>query len=177
MKKQDKLDIINTSIRNAEICRCYFTYDPNYFYCYPVNVNDKFVLGQNEDDFLLDGYSVRKISHLRKVEIKDDCCNIINKNNGITNGIVKPDVDISSWKTVFDSLKKLNTVIIVEDEINGQFAIGYINEVKKSSVFFKHFYANGVWSDELFNIQFSSITSVSWNTRYCINWENYLKTE
>lgn len=177
MKKQDKLDIINASINNIEICRCYYTYDANYFYCYPVAVNEKFVLAQNEDDFLLDGYSIRKISQLKKIEIKCDCCNIINKTIGVTDGIAKPDVDFSSWKTVFDSLKKLNTVIIIEDEINRQFAIGYIDKVKKNSVFFRHFDADGVWSDELLVIPFTSITSVSWNTRYCLNWEHYLKTK
>ncbi len=91
----------------------------------------------------------------------------------------KHDVDIQKENGT-------ETVYIKNDQFEDPIVIHYfpddyytyhINEVKKSSVFFKHFYANGVWSDELFNIQFSSITSVSLNTRYCINWENYLKTE
>ena len=69
MKKDEKISIIRTAIEHVDICRCYFQYDPDYFYYYPNAVNDKFILGQEEDDFLLDGYAIRKISHLKKVEI------------------------------------------------------------------------------------------------------------
>ena len=46
MKKQEKLDIIRRGIAETDICRCYFTYDKNYYYYYPNAVNDKFLLGQ-----------------------------------------------------------------------------------------------------------------------------------
>ena len=35
MKKQEKIGIINMAIVQKEMCRCYFTYDENYFYYYP----------------------------------------------------------------------------------------------------------------------------------------------
>ena len=103
MKKQEKIDLIQKGISETTLCRCYFIYDQNYFYYYPHTVNDKFMLGQEEDDFLLDGYCIRKISHLKKVEIKDDKCNEINKMFGITNQIVNPGIDISSWHSIFNT--------------------------------------------------------------------------
>ena len=83
MKRQDKLDIIQSAIETPKLCRCYFTYDENYYYYYPNAVNEKFLLGQEENDFLLDGYCIRKISQLKKVEIKNDLCNAINQQIGL----------------------------------------------------------------------------------------------
>lgn len=44
MKRQEKIDVLNKGINEIEICRCYFTYDDNYFYYYPNEVNEKFLL-------------------------------------------------------------------------------------------------------------------------------------
>ena len=97
MNKQEKLRILEAAVQDPAICRCWFSYDENYFYYYPNAVNDTFLLGQEEDDFLLDGYAIRKMSQLRKLEIKNDACHTINTLNGITAQIRRPDVDISSW--------------------------------------------------------------------------------
>lgn len=175
MKRQEKIELIQRGIRETAICRCYFTYDQNYFYYYPNAVNDKFILGQKEDDFILDGYCVRKISHLKKAEIKDDKCNEINKLFGVADRVVDPGIDISSWQSIFESLSKLNVYIQIEDEFNGQFAIGVIEKVLKDKLYFKPFDANGVWYEEILEIRYSQITSVSWGTRYAQYWKRYLE--
>jgi len=177
MKKQEKIDLTKQGISETAICRCYFTYDQNYFYYYPNAVNDKFILGQEEDDFLLDGYCIRKISHLKKVEIKDDKCNEINRMFGVTNQIVNPDIDISSWHSIFRSLSQLDTYIQIEDAANSQFAIGVIEKVLKDRLCFKSFDADGVWDKEGFEIRYSQITSVQWGTRYAQYWKRYLGRE
>ena len=175
MTKKEKLEIINHAISNIEMCRCYFTYDENYFYYYPNAVNDKFVLGQEEDDFSLDGYAIRKISNLKIVEIRDDKCNEINKEIGLTEKIQKPDIDLSSWESIFNSLKAVNEVVIIENEFNNEFVIGVIQKVLKNKLYFLDFDADGVWSSEPLEIPYSSITSVQWNTRYTTTWKKYLK--
>ena len=176
MKKQDKIDIIQTGINNTLICRCYFTYDSYYSYCYPIEVNSKFLLGQEEDDFLLDGYSIRKISQLSKVVVKDDKCNKINKKFGITNQVKNPNIDISNWKSIFESLKELNTYIIIEDEINDEFAIGIIEKVFDNKLYFRSFDADGIWDEDVIEFKYSHITSVSWDTRYANYWKRYLES-
>ena len=176
MKKQEKLDLLQKAIAQKEICRCYFTYDDVYFYYYPNAVNDKFLLGQYEDDFLLDGYHIRKISQLKKLEIKYDLCNTINKFIGTQEHIKMPDVDITSWQTIFDSLQKLDRFIIIEDEINEQYAIGVIEKTFKNKLHFKPFDADGIWEDKSWEIPYSQITSVKWATRYADTWERYLKS-
>ena len=68
MKKQEKIDLIALGIRKAQLLRMYFRYDENYFYYYPNAVNERLILAQEEDDFQLDGYHIRRISDLKKAE-------------------------------------------------------------------------------------------------------------
>ncbi len=177
MKKQEKLDIIGGAIRETEICRCWFTYDENFYYYYPNAVNDKFMVGQEENDFSLDGYCIRKISQLKKVEIKNDKCNQINQYIGLTKQIAMPAVDITSWKTIFDSLMLQNDFVIIEDEINEQFAIGLIEKTFQNKLYFKPFDADGVWDEAGLEIPYSRITTVKWATRYCQVWQKYLQDQ
>lgn len=175
MKKQDKLNTIQQAIEKTEICRCHFTYDKNYYYYYPNAVNDKFLLGQEEDDFALDGYCIRKISQLKKVEIKDDLCNTINKFNGTHEMIRMPPVDISSWKSIFDSLKVLGEFVIIEDEIEDRFLIGIVEKTFNNRLYFKSFDADGVWDDKGWEIHYRGITTVKWANRYATVWQKYLQ--
>lgn len=175
MTKQEKIDIIQQGIRETAICRCQFTYDPYRTYYYPNAVNDRFLLGQVEDDFCLDGYCVRKLSLLKKVEISSNKCNAINKMFGITDGVCMPDVDISSWQTIFQSLKQMDTYIQIEDAIHEQFAIGVIEKVLKNKLYFRHFDADGSWEEEELIIPYSQITSVQWGNRYAEYWKRYFE--
>lgn len=173
MKKQEKIDLVQNCIDKTAICRCYFTYEPSYYYSYPIAVNDKFVFGYEEDDFILDGCFVRKISHLKKVEIKRDKCHEINVMLGITDQLVDPGIDISSWRSIFEALFHLDIFVIIEDHINGQFAIGTIQKVLKRKLYFKRFDANGVWDENELEIPYSQITSVEWGSRYAECWKRY----
>lgn len=175
MKKQEKIDLIEKSIAEKEICRCFFSYDPGYFYCYPNAVNDRFVLGQEEDDFILDGYFIRKISHLTKVEIRKDGCNAINRLIGTADQVIHPGIDISDWRSIFEGLSKLDTFVIIEDQIGMRFAIGVIKKVLKNKLYFKKFNAKGVWDEDEWEIPYSQITGVEWGTRYDVQWKNYLE--
>lgn len=175
MKKQEKLDIIGKAILEPAICRCFFADGSEHWYYYPNAVNDKFFLGQEEDDFLLDGYCIRKISQLKKVEIKDDKCNEINGLLGVTDGIRMPDVDITSWQTIFDSLLRLDTYVEIEDAVNEQYAIGVIEKVFRDKLWFRQFDADGVWEEDCLEIRYSQITSVKWGTRYAEYWKRYFE--
>lgn len=169
--------MIQQGIEKTLLCRCTFNYDQNYFYYYPLAVNDKFILGQEEDDFLLDGYCVRKLSQLKKVEIRDDKCHEINLLYGIVDQVVNPNIDISSWQSIFKALSQLDVYIQIEDAINGQFAIGVIEKVLRDKLYFKQFDADGVWDEAGLEIRYSQITSVSWETRYAQYWKCYMERE
>jgi len=177
MKKQEKIGLIQRAIDETVICRCWFTYDRNYFYYYPNAVNGKFILGQEEDDFLLDGYCIRKISQLKRVEIKDDKCQEINKIFGTAEQVVDPGIDISTWQSIFSALSVRDEYIQIEDAINGQFAIGVIEKVLRDRLYFRRFDADGIWDEDSLEIRYSQITSVSWGTRYARCWKRYLERD
>lgn len=173
MKKEEKIKTLNDCIGTNLLCRCYFKYDINYFYFYVHSVNDKFLLVQEEDDFITDGYQIRKVSDLKKLKIRDDLCAHINEMIGVTNAVVCPDVDISSWQTIFHSLKKLDKFIIVEDTYNEEFIIGLIEKIGKNFVKIKMFDAEGNWYEKPVKKLYSEITSIIWDNRYSTTWKKY----
>ena len=177
MKKEKKLTILMNSKNTYDLCRCYFKYDINYFYFYIFDLNNKFFLGIEEDDFITDGFQIRKISDMKKIELKDDKCIEFNRQNKLLDGINVPKININSWKDIFKSLKELNRIIIVEDEnINPkecEYAIGKVIKVKDSEVHLKVFDADGNWLDGYLVIPFRFISSVTFNSRYSVQWEKY----
>ncbi len=174
MKKEDKIAILDKCKSGTSIARVYLKYDSNYFYYYPNDVNEHFLLAQEENDFLLDGFHIRKISHITKVEMKDDLCQKINIWNGITKQVYNPHIDLSSWQSIFMSLRDFSGFLIIEDNINEQFAIGKIIKVNKRNLIFRQFGADGIWQEGTLTIPYSSITHVAWDTRYSNNWFDYL---
>lgn len=178
MKTSKKLARLHDSAGTYDICRCYFSYDKRYWYFYIMDYSDKLMLGIEEMNFILDGYQIRKISQLKKIEVKLDLCDRINRENRILDGVKMPDVDITSWGTVFHSLKKHGRFIIVEnekDEDGRFFYLGVIKKVKKSSVIISPVDADGKWFDDV-KLRYSDITSVTFGDRYSSAFEKYLSS-
>lgn len=173
MKKSKKLKYLLNLLGNYNLGRCYFKYDAYYRYFYILDCTEKIFLGAGEDDFLLNGFHIRRISDMKKIEIKDDLCVKINRENKLLESIKKPDIDLSSWKKLFKSLKKLNCFLIIENEYSDMFYIGSIEKVKKNSVVFHPFDADGIWFDSV-EIPYKKITNVIFGDRYSKGFEEYL---
>lgn len=178
MTKAKIKEIVNNSVSQRNLCRMFFRYDVNYRYFYPLIANDKLFLGTEEDDFLLNGYAIRRFVDIKKVQIKDDKCIDILKREGVESSIQTPNIDISNWENVFKSLHKLNRNIIIEkeslDEKDWEFAIGRIDRIFKKFVYFYHFDAEGVWLEEPYKIPYTDITTVSFGTRYVDIFSKYV---
>ena len=87
MKKSEIKALISGTTPMRELCRVFFKYDHNYRYIIPLSLSDKLFLAANEDDFIIDGFTVRRFQDVKKVEIKDDkCVEIIKKEGRDTNG-------------------------------------------------------------------------------------------
>lgn len=176
MKKETKIQLLEQGIAPPKPVRFYTRFEPFYYYYYPNAVNEQFLLGQEENDFQLDGYHIRKIAHIDKVECKDDLCPVINEWNGVVKEVRHPGIDISSWNSIAQGLSAMGRFLIIEDEKNELFAIGRIRRVCKRHIVFEHFDANGIWQDEPLRIPYSTITHIAWDTRYANNWEAYLRS-
>ena len=176
MTRHDKIQLIESCVRKNQLVRMYFRYEKPYRYYYPSAVNALLFLGQEEDDFLLDGYHIRRIRDLEKVEIKDDLCAQINIWNQVADGIRNPGVDISSWQSVLQSPVLQNTCVIIEDDYSETYEIGFIRKACKQYLLLDSFDADGIFEANPVRIPYSAITHLAWNTRYALNWHHYLRS-
>ena len=96
----------------------------------------------------------------------------------VLDDVVAPDIDLTDWHAAFLSLQNLKKNIIIEhgtqNENEWEYWIGRIEKVLKTKVLFRHFDADGIWQDEPYEIPFSSITSVTFDSRYVTVFSKYV---
>ena len=80
--------------------------------------NEKLFLSSVEADFDFCGYHIGKFSNIDTVDVRDkgDSLFDITEAEGVSKYLEIPDIDLSDWKTVFESLQKRGGYIIVKDE-------------------------------------------------------------
>lgn len=178
MTKVEIKEIVASCMNEKTICRIFLRYDISYRYYIPLFISDKLFLGAEEDDFIIDGYHIRRFKDITKAQIKDDMCIEILKREGVIDRITTPDVDITSWETVFRSLQKRMENIIVEkedpDEKKCKFVIGRIEKIYKNYAYVRHFDADGIWQEEPYRIPYTEITSITFDSRYVNTYSKYL---
>ena len=147
-----------------------------YYNLIPLICGERLFLSANEDDFILDGHTVRRFKDIRKVQAKDDKCDEILRSEGIV--VSTPEVEIDNWRTVFQSLKKTGKNIIIEKEDldydNTEYVIGKIADIHKKFAYVYHFDADGIWEEKPYRIPFDEITSVTFGSRYVEIFSKYI---
>ena len=166
-------------ILQKRVCNVYFRYDHYYWNLIPLKANDKLFLAVNEDDFILDGYTIRHFKDVKKVKAKEDMCDRILALEGVTDTIETPDINIDSWKTVFESLESTGKNIIVEkeslDDDEWEFVIGRAERIYNRFAYVRHFDADGIWQEEPYRIPYSEITSNTFSSRYVDTFSKYVE--
>ncbi len=179
MTKAEIKESINKCEKQLKVCNVYFRYDHYYWNLIPLKSNDKLFLSVKEDDFILNGYTVRRFKDLTKVKAKEDMCDKILRLEGIIESLHVPLIDISDWKAVFESLKSVGRNIIVEkeslNEDKCEFVIGRIEGIFNRFAYVRHFDADGIWQDEPYRIPYSEITSVTFSSRYVDTFSKYIE--
>jgi hypothetical protein len=171
MTKREIKQVIGSAIGEASLVSFHMRYHTFGELCIPLKAGEKLFLVANEDDFLLDGYNVYRFKDVTKAAIKNDKCDEILKSEGITTNIAVPDIDLGSWKSVFESLKRLGKNVIVQGEAikadeEDEFTIGAIERIFNSYAYVRHFDADGIWQEKPYRIQYSEITSITFESRY-----------
>jgi len=178
MTKNKIREIINDGLAQKKLCRVFLKYDVNYRYYFPLICNDTLFLGTEEDDFILDGYSIRRYKDITEVQIKNDMCVKILELEGVSDNLITPDIDLANWEGIFKSLQERNNNIIIEkeslNEEESEFVIGRIEKVYKRFVYIRHFDADGIWQDKPYKILFTRITSITFASRYVNFFQKYL---
>lgn len=179
MKKREMIELFRQSVDTKPLTRLYLNYDAYETYWFPLGASEKLFYVLKEDDFIINGFSIRRFCDLKKIEIKDDKkYNDILKAEKIFDGVIVPDIDLTNWHSVFMSLYRIGNNIIIEHESlieeEWEYYIGKIEKVLKTKVLFRHFDAEGNWQDEFYEIPFSRITSVTFDSRYVNVFSKYV---
>ena len=148
-------------------------------YGYIVDKSDDFLVIHNENEFLLDGYTIiRKdqFDYIRCDEY-DETIRIINEGEGLNKkvGLKKP-LKLNSWKSIFKQLKKNDYHVTVECEYmkNPTFTIGPIIKVGDRSVEITYFDATGKLDKKPTKIKYKDISQVRFATRYTKVFKKYV---
>ena len=163
----------NTALK--KILRSAIDVDP--FYGVLLRESDSLVLFAREYDFFIDGFQI-----IRKEDITE--CSSSNslrynfkilKSEGLIGQVLTPDIDLSSWETVFRSLGR-KEFVSVEDERTGDMDIGPITKINKKSMVLHYFDGAGKWLDES-RIPYSNITTVQFGTNYIRCHRSYIQPQ
>lgn len=155
------------------MCGIEFEYSDDVQYFFPVAVDDQLFLAAIDDDFLLNGFTVRRLRDIYDLSDRPGIYQTIAQKEGLTK-FPAPDVELTDWRSVFISLQWLDKPVIVEREYEPEyFRLGRIEEVKKDRVIIRYFDADGVWHGPV-EIPFHGITSVTFDDRYATTFSKYV---
>ena len=147
---------------------------------YIVDYSNKFVLLQTTDDFVIDGFSVFPIESITGLQSNnsDRYYDKIMNAEGLVQGIHnKHKINLSSWESIFRSIKKagLNVIVENEDPEDNSFDIGPIIRVTNSAVSIRYFNAKGYLDDKPTSIKWRLITIVRFDEHYINTFSKYLR--
>lgn len=174
---QEIRNILLEATDPRQLVKVTFHYSDMDRYFFPLKVGTDLFLAAEEFDFLLDGFTVRRVRDVEAAAMRDGIYSRIMAAEGWLDRITVPDLDISGWKSVFNSLQQLGRNIIVEEEhLNKEshFAIGFIRAVEEDYILLQRFDADGIWDDAPIQIFFDAITSVTFDSRYINVFSKYL---
>ena len=174
MKKTEKIDILKKSIDEKKMTSCWFSCDLTYSHFYVTNVSNTLMAGAEEFDFFIKGYEIMKLSRLKKVRMRNDACDEINKYTGLVDKIKNYDINLSSFYTACKDIKQLDRIVMVYcDNSPDSYYVGKIEYVEKNSLYLYDFDSNGVWFEKGVEIPFRDIDGIAWDTTYTRGWELY----
>ena len=172
MKRKKQMKRLAEAVRSDTAWRCWFSDDENFWYLYFLDFSDRLLLGVEEDDFILDGFELRPISVLQRLEHKNNMAAQIEQALALRRTIAAPKIDLTDWQTAFRDLEALGRFLIIEGQ--SWFEIGLIRSVRKHSILFQDFDANGEWQ-ETHKIPYDEITRVSFGSRYSTHWQAWFE--
>lgn len=177
MVRSDLRQMMRDAIAPRLLCRVYMRYDPDCWYYFPVLASDRLFCGAEENDFQLNGYTIRRFRDVDTVEIQNDISLRIDRAEGIPAQIVVPFIDVTDWKTVFASPFLQARNITVEQAFPRSepvLAIGRLEALREDHILIRHFDGDGVWERTPMKLAYDDITSVSFGTRYVDTFSKYL---
>lgn len=147
---------------------------------YIVGYSKDFVILQATDDFMACGYNVLPLSQVIDVRYNNHdkyYDKIMRWEKEVDKIMLKHNVNLKDWVSVFTSIKATGLNVIVECEapsIN-TFTIGPIKKVLKNAVQILYFDAAGFSDSKPTSIKYSDITKVMFDDRYINIFSKYIR--
>ncbi|WP_445749877.1 hypothetical protein [Polaribacter sp.] len=147
---------------------------------YIVDFSNDFVVIQECDDFRLLGFNILPIKDFKKIRYNNNdkyYDKIMSLENEKKNIGIKTKVDLTDWKTIFQSFrkKKKNVIVECENPEIDSFTIGPIKRITEKSVFIQYFNATGLLNEKATKIEFENITKIMFDDRYIEIFSKYLR--
>jgi len=148
-----------------------------------VKVSQKYVLIKGVYDFRFDGFHVLRKVDIESIEWGDfqiKTREILFKEGRLleleNDTTLIDDLDIESWKAIFNGLKEKDLHVIVENENNKNsfFLIGKIDEAKKKEMSIWYYDPLGVVDEKPTVVKYEEITFVSFGDHYSTTLRKYL---
>lgn len=147
---------------------------------YIVDYSDIFIIFQETEDFKLLGFSIFPIKSLKKIRYNNYdkyYDNIMDWEHQKQNLGIKTKVDLSNWKSIFETLrqKEINVIVECENPDVYAFTIGPVVKITDRSVHIRYFNAEGIFDKKPTKIKFKNISKVVFGDRYIDIFSKYLR--
>lgn len=170
-----KKEIIKQLDKSAEGClsgNCYLDCDNDYYNLIILKRNNNIVLAAHDDDFAIDGYLIFSLDKVKSFSVKTDIYNRIMMQEMISTDIFVPDIDCEDMHSVCESIFMKDKFISLYRS-DGSFYIGKLLRVKKHSIIFRGYDADGVWLEPV-KISFDDIGVIRYGDRYTEIFSKYV---
>lgn len=181
MDENEIYQTLKSSINNIAVCKISFEnqlYEDFYF---PIAFSHDLFLGILERDFVLDGFSIRKIYDITNVEAIRGTYLKIHQSEGNLSRITRPPISLESWKSVFRFISSSNEIVSIEgylpegDDFEKFFIIGKVLAVGEQGIRFRTFDGGGNWAEKPMTLPYFAITNVSFGNSYTTTYAKYVK--
>lgn len=145
-----------------------------------LDLSDDFILLQEVYDFIILGYQIIPIKTIKHIRYNknDKTYERILKEEGLLQKVrQKYKIDLTSWKTICEDIKKTGLTVISECEHPkiDSFCIGEIRRVNKKSLSIRYFNAQGILDKQNTKNKFEDITILSFDDHYANVFSKYVK--
>lgn len=177
MTKEQISSVLKSCVSPSAIARVKFYFRDYDEFFFPLKVSDRLFLGLVERDFLLDGFSVRRLYDVEEVEPVRGTYLKIHRAEGTLSQVSVPPISITSWRSACSFLATSGEIVIVETEEEGSdaFHIGRILAVGEQSVRFRAFDGSGVWEERPSVLPYQHIKALTFGSRYITTYAKYIR--
>ena len=179
MNEVEAVLALKDCINKPAVCKIGFTkqgYDEFFFV---LSVSDELFLGVCEKDFVLDGYTVRRVKDVKSVEAIRGTYLKIHQSEGNLSRLAMPPMEISDWKNVMRSALASGENVIIEGNApqseERYFFVGKVLAVGEQGFKFRAFDGGGNWSEKAVTVPYTSLTALTFGSSYVTTYSKYVK--